>query len=100
MSVWNDTKLTVCSPIASWRSSTGPCCSTCAALSRETFGMTVSFWLECGEATAGPGGAHGANASSFVRLVVLGQQAVLHREQARDGARGRADLRVDVLDVV
>src|SRR5689334_8567575 len=34
------------------------------------------------------------------RLPYLSEQTVLRREQARGHARGRVDLRVDVLDVV
>jgi hypothetical protein len=29
--------------MSSWRSSTGPCCSTCAALRIETLGIWMSF---------------------------------------------------------
>src|SRR3954451_19298008 len=102
MSCLNETKLTVYPSSSSWRSSTIPWSSTCAALCIETFGIAPpSDRLVCREDRRGALVAHGVSASSSGgRELLVGEQAVLHREQPRGGTRRCADLRVDVLHVV
>src|SRR5258705_12114444 len=86
-----------------WWSTTGPWSSTWA-LSFETFG--IAFSLARGGARLRPAGGPGMRRSPHLSgghasgELLLGQESVLHREQACRGAGRGTDLRVDVLDVV
>src|ERR1700722_2972212 len=106
--------------MSSWRSSAGPWSSTCAALSLDTFGICLAPLVDLTRGRLGPGGlgvmrrlthlwrrpaisgrpAAGRSGHGAGEALLLGEEAMLHGEQAR-GRPGRSvDLRVDVLDVV
>src|SRR3954452_15621393 len=96
MSASKRVKVTVYPSRSSCLSSTGPCCSTWAALSLDTFGISDSL-RSIGPSIPG-------SARQFMRrsphLSGRLEQPVLDRKQTCPGARGGIDLRIDVLHVV